>query len=86
MSESSKKLSRKKAKGKGKSKKDPKIIEIDSSDDENPLLDKLPLESVIKVSLLNIIRPFRSLLLCVLLIMKGPGRTEIVKMCQVLAL
>lgn len=58
MSESSKKaLSRKKAKAKGKSKKDPKIIEIDSSDDENPLLDKLPLESVIKVriSLKNIL-------------------------------
>jgi hypothetical protein len=42
------KKARKQGKGKGKSKKDTKTIEIDE-DDENPLLDKLPLESVIKV-------------------------------------
>lgn len=54
MSEPTKKMSRKKIKHKTKSKKDPKTIEIESDDDENPLLEKLPLDSVIKVCFLNI--------------------------------
>lgn len=70
-----KSLGRKIAKSKSKSKKDAKTIEIDSDDDENPLLDKLPLESVVKVCIsVEHVLTHRFLRRFVRRTMRGPGR------------